>query len=173
MHRLAIKNSSGTNHSFSSVANDWVINAGSSLTIPVNPAELSNVEGTLSGLTGVTWRRVTEGWERTDTYIDAGSFSGTLNDLDPTGWDMGGASVILIAGTGVLPTVTGLARGRDGRRAELRNIGSVGVVMTNQGTGSSSSNRFIAPGLANLTLGAGASTPLLYVAGSTNRWYVG
>lgn len=138
----------------------------------VNPEALDAVENELSTFSGVSWQVFEDPAQIRSKYIDvsASPVSAGTHNYSPAGWVGTDAEVIIVAGTGALPSITGLAGGADGRRATFLNGGSIAISLPNQDTNSDANKRFILPGLGALNLPVGGAANFMYQAGSVNRW---
>src|SRR5690606_35832672 len=72
--------------------------------------------------------------------ISPAQLTANQNDYNPTG--LATASVIRLDGDASFRTITGLAGGSDGRIIMLHNIGANTILLANQNTASTATNRF-------------------------------
>lgn len=95
------------------------------------------------------------------------NLTASQNNWTPTG---GSAvrTVRLTANAGL--SITGLSISQvSGRVVRLLNIGSNAITLAHESGSSSAANRFVCPGLTNLSLPAGAGVELWY-DGNSSRW---
>lgn len=138
----------------------------------VNPEALAAVEAELGGFAGVTWEVYENFAQVRRQYIDmtGSAVAAGTDNYSPAGWVGSTKDTIIVAGTGLLPSITGLAGGEDGRVATFLNGGSIAISLPNQSGDSDQENRFILPGLGALNLPAGGAANFMYQGGSVNRW---
>jgi predicted secreted protein len=102
------------------------------------------------------------------TPISPAQLTSNQNDWNPTG--LSTALIIRLSGDSSFRYITGIAGGADGRILILHNVGTNTVLLANQNTGSTSSNRFDF-GLYDMPLFPGEAIWLQYDATSA-RWRI-
>ena len=80
-------------------------------------------------------------------------------------------TVLAISAASGSPVLTGMAAGAAGRILDLINYGAIAIALGHADTGSAAANRFICPGLANLSVRAGGGVLVIY-DGPNSRWRV-
>ncbi|HEX3082770.1 MAG TPA: hypothetical protein VHQ86_06005, partial [Candidatus Saccharimonadia bacterium] len=93
------------------------------------------------------------------------STTGTTNDAN-----LGASSLVRLTGASA-QTITGIAGGVDGRILTIVNAGTNNAVISNQGAGSTATNRILTGTGADINLLADASITLVYDSGAS-RWRV-